>query len=260
MCVGVLVRGLVWVVVVGFAAGVVCAAEHALFVSDDECSLLGHGCQADLAAHPKGGLALLAEQHADDVGVEHVFGERSVGDGSAANHFGCRIRVQAKELLECRLGQTPSSVRPFWQEFQAALGIDASGRFYEAFHFDDNAADANALAKLVLNGTKGATAGLLWSSETTDKQLPSPGVFSVVTSWDGEPPCVIETSRVGIVPCDEVTERFAAAEGECDKTLRHWREVHWAYFSRECERVCKEPDLKMPVIYEQFSVAYATEV
>jgi uncharacterized protein YhfF len=154
----------------------------------------------------------------------------------------------------------PSCVRPFWREFQAALGIDASDRFYEAFHFDDNAADANALVKLVLNGTKGATAGLLWSCEATDKQLPSPGVFSVVISWDGEPLCVIETTDVDIMPFDQVTEHFAAAEGEGDKTLRHGREVHWAYFSRECERLGKEPDLRMPVIYQQFSVAYAADV
>ena len=48
---------------------------------------MGHVCEADLAAHPKG-LALLAEQHADDVGIVHVFGEGAVGDGSAANDFG----------------------------------------------------------------------------------------------------------------------------------------------------------------------------
>ena len=151
----------------------------------------------------------------------------------------------------------PESVQAFWQAFQAELGTDASERFYEAFHFDDNEADANALATLVLNGTKGATAGLLWSCEATDKPAPTPGVFSVVTSWDGEPLCVIETTAVDIVPFDEVTERFAAAEGEGDKTLRSWRETHWAYFGRECERLGKEPDLTMPVICEQFSVVYS---
>ena len=150
----------------------------------------------------------------------------------------------------------PSSVRSFWHEFQAVADIDASERFYEAFHFDDNEADANALAKLVLSGTKCGTAGLLWSFEAINKPLPSPGVFSVVTNWGGEPLCVIETTVVDIVAFDEVTERFAAVEGEGDKTLRYWREVHWAYFSRECERVGKEPTLQMPVICEQFYVVY----
>jgi uncharacterized protein YhfF len=150
----------------------------------------------------------------------------------------------------------PAAVRSFWEEFQGALGYDASERFYEAFHFDDNEADANELAKLVLLGTKRATAGLQWSFEAAKKPLPRPGVLSVVTNWQTEPQCVIETMHVAIVPFDNVTERFAAIEGEGDKTLRYWREAHWSYFGRECKRISKEPRLRMPVVCEEFRVVY----
>ena len=34
----------------------------------------------------------------------------------------------------------PSNIRPFWDEFQASIDFDASSRFYEVFHFDDNEA------------------------------------------------------------------------------------------------------------------------
>ena len=40
----------------------------------------------------------------------------------------------------------PSHVQAFWKQFEAAVGQDVSARFYEAFHFDDNEADANELA------------------------------------------------------------------------------------------------------------------
>ena len=150
----------------------------------------------------------------------------------------------------------PIAIRSFWEEFQAAAGYDASERFYEAFHFDDNERDANELARLVLLGTKRATSGLLWSFEAAEKPHPKPGVLSVVTNWQTEPLCVIETTDVAIVPFDEVTERFAATEGEGDKTLRYWREVHWSYFVRECERIGMEPSLRMPVVCEEFSVTY----
>lgn len=149
----------------------------------------------------------------------------------------------------------PANIRSFWDEFQSAMGYGASERFYEAFHFDDNERDANALASLVLAGTKRATAGLLWSFETARKPLPKPGALSVVTNWHCEPLCVIETTNVAIVPFDEVTERFAATEGEGDKTLRHWRRVHWRYLGRECKRIGKEPSLRMPVVCEEFAVA-----
>ncbi len=150
----------------------------------------------------------------------------------------------------------PVDIRSFWDEFQGAMGYDASERFYEAFHFDDNERDANELARLVLAGTKRATAGLLWSFEAVNKPLPKRGVFSVVTNWHSEPQCVIETTNVAVVPFEEVTECFAAREGEGDKTLRHWREVHWSYFCRECERIGKEPNLRMPVVCEEFSLVY----
>jgi uncharacterized protein YhfF len=55
---------------------------------------------------------------------------------------------------------------------------DCSARFFEAFHFDDNESDANALADLVLAGVKQAT----------------------VTYWDGRPACVIETLEVEVFP------------------------------------------------------------
>jgi len=152
--------------------------------------------------------------------------------------------------------EIPVAARSFWDAFQDTLDYDATGCFYEAFHFDDNERDANELAEQVLLGTKRATAGLQWSFEVANKPLPRPGVLSVVTNWQEEPQCVIETTNVEIVPFDDVSERFAETEGEGDKTLQYWREVHWAYFGRECKRIGREPGLQMPVICEEFRVVY----
>ena len=68
--------------------------------------------------------------------------------------------------------------------------------------------------------------------------------------------CIIETNVVTVVPFEEVPEDFAAAEGEGDKSLRYWREAHWAYFGRECQRIGKELSLRMPVVCERFAVVY----
>ncbi len=150
----------------------------------------------------------------------------------------------------------PRSTRPFWLEFQAIVGGDAQARFYEAFHFDDNEPSANELAQLVLVGTKRATAGLAWSFEARNRPPPKPGDLSVVTNWQGEPLCVIETKAVATVPFEEVSEEFAATEGEGDGSLRYWRAVHWAYFGRECQRIGRVPGLRMPIVCEQFEVIY----
>src|SRR4030095_15291684 len=95
---------------------------------------------------------------------------------------------------------------------------------------------ANELADLVLRGTKRATAGLVWVFEARRMPIPKPGDLSVVTWWNGQPVCVIETTRVEIRPYDEVDADFAATEGEGDGSLAYWREGHWRGFSREWQR------------------------
>ena len=150
----------------------------------------------------------------------------------------------------------PPRIQPFWKSFTASSGRDVTSRFYEAFHFDDNEPSANALAALVLAGTKRATASLLWTFEATDRRMPAEGDLSVMTNWSGTPLCVIETRHIAIVPYEDVTAEFAATEGEGDGSLRYWREAHWAFFGRECARIGRTPDLRMPVVCERFEVVY----
>ncbi|HEX7868213.1 MAG TPA: ASCH domain-containing protein [Variovorax sp.] len=149
----------------------------------------------------------------------------------------------------------PSHLLPFWERFQAAIGADVSARFCEAFHFDDNEAGATELARLVLEGRKRGTASLEWSFES-GRPRPGPGDLSVVTDWHGKPLCVIETRSVAVMPFDEVGKDFAAVEAEGDGSLRYWREGHWQYFSGECERIGRKPDMRMPVLCETFEVVY----
>lgn len=86
--------------------------------------------------------------------------------------------------------------------------------------------------------------------------IPKAGDLSVVTNWQQEPFCIVETTHVAVVPYGEVSEAFAAIEGEGDGSLNYWRNVHWDYFSRECQRIDREPSVCMPVVCEQFKVVY----
>ncbi|MEO7708748.1 MAG: ASCH domain-containing protein [Caldimonas sp.] len=150
----------------------------------------------------------------------------------------------------------PPAVVPFWREFCAAIGEDRTDRFFEAFHFDDNAASANALAALVLARVKRATAGLVWSYEHAGVPLPQVGQLSVVTDFGGKPLGIIETIRVDVVPYDAVSAEFAATEGEGDGSLAYWRRAHWAYFGRECARIGRTPSFDMPVACERFELIH----
>ena len=63
------------------------------------------------------------------------------------------------------------------------------------------------------------------------------------------------TTRVRVLPFDEVDEEHARAEGEGDRTLRHWREVHEQFFTEHAGGRDFAPD--MPVVLEELRVVYA---
>lgn len=145
---------------------------------------------------------------------------------------------------------------PFWRGFLDAHDREAGTPLSDVFHFSDNEPDAIELATLVLGGAKTGTASLAWTYEAKVAPLPAAGDFSIVTDWHGAPLCVIETTGVVLAPFDAVTAGFAASEGEGDRSLEHWRRVHWDYFGRECARLGLSPVRDMPVVCENFRVVH----
>jgi uncharacterized protein YhfF/GNAT superfamily N-acetyltransferase len=143
-----------------------------------------------------------------------------------------------------------------WSAYARSVGGIADARFYEAFQFGDSQAMADELGQLVLIGTKRATTGAVWSFEASGKRLPLPGDLSVVLDGQGTALCIIETTRVDVMPFDAVSAEFAAVEGEGDGSLAFWRQAHIAYFTRECERAGRTFGGGMPVACERFRVVW----
>ncbi|MEZ5305742.1 MAG: ASCH domain-containing protein [Pyrinomonadaceae bacterium] len=153
----------------------------------------------------------------------------------------------------------PKELEAFWLKFASTVDGVLEDRFYEAFYFGDSGEMAAELAALVLEGKKRATASALWTYESTGKPLPKIGDLSVITDFSGRPHCAIETTEISIVPFIDVTEDFAAAEGEGDCSLGFWRDVHEVYFKRECENAGREFDASMPVVCERFEVVFVPD-
>lgn len=150
----------------------------------------------------------------------------------------------------------PSHVLPMWSAFSLEEGGINDEKFYEAFSFGDSSPMADELGKLVLAGIKRATAGSVWSYESTGKGVPKPGDLSVVTDSNDTPLCIIETVQVDIVPFFAVSEEFAATEGEGDGSLDYWRKAHLDYFTRECERSGRSFNHEMLLACERFRVVH----
>ncbi len=146
------------------------------------------------------------------------------------------------------------TVEEYWKKYKEATG-DKTEK-YGAYYFCNNENDAKELAELVVSGKKRATASCAWVFEYESEPIPKEGDICVITDFYGEPKCVVKTTRVDVVPFNEVTAGFAATEGEGDLSLEFWREAHKRFFTMECEEMGREFSEEMPVVCEQFKVVY----
>lgn len=153
----------------------------------------------------------------------------------------------------------PKTAAELWAEFidsASPAAEDAVDATYSAWQFGYGVEQGNRLLDCVLNGPKRATAGALWAYEAEGEAIPVAGDFGVLLDGHGNARCVIRTASVDVVPFDQVDAAFAYDEGEGDRTLEYWRDVHWTYFSRELEELGRAASADMPVVCERFEVVF----
>ena len=145
--------------------------------------------------------------------------------------------------------------KDLWEAFITNNNLADCG--YEAWAFG---VEADLLAHLVAIGEKTATASAYPLYELENVPLPKRGAYNVVLDSNGDGVCIIQTQKVTVVPFSEVTAEHAYKEGEGDKSLDYWREVHEKFFA-EC---LNEAGLKftsdMKVVCEEFSVVFKKQV
>lgn len=146
-------------------------------------------------------------------------------------------------------------IEEFWQEFLRDTGRDPNTRYLESFHFDLNEKSANELLELVLIGKKRATASSLLAYDKENCPAPQVGDLSIVTDWDNNPRCVIETTAVTIYKFREITFDICKREGE-DECLETWQKGHAKYFTLDGKELGYEFSEDMPVLFEDFVVVY----
>ena len=144
-------------------------------------------------------------------------------------------------------------INEFWEDF--LLKINKDTKYIDCFHFESTEQWANELLKLVLIGQKKATSSSLLAYQTDGDRIPEVGDLSIVTDWDGNPKCVIETTNVMIIPFKEITFDICKREGE-DENLESWRKGHISFFSREGKELGYTFSEDMLVIFEDFKVVF----
>ncbi|MFH0261117.1 ASCH domain-containing protein [Vibrio barjaei] len=99
-----------------------------------------------------------------------------------------------------------------------------------AEHFCGDEYNANQCAKLINEGIKTASCSLKAGYEIEQEPLPQVGRLSVVLDWEQNPICIVKLTSVEVCPFNQVSEAFAYAEGEGDRTYQWWKQAHLRFF------------------------------
>ena len=160
----------------------------------------------------------------------------------------------------------PAAVEAFWRVARVRARLEHTVPTYfgqsalaavppPAWSFGATRAEADELLGLVLAGTKTATSSARADYDASDdhpaEDLPSVGGLGIVTDADGRPRALVVTTEVSQARFDEVDEEHAWLEGEGNRSLLHWRDVHETFFSTHGSF---SPD--MQVVLERFAVLH----
>ena len=161
--------------------------------------------------------------------------------------------------------EQPTDVEAFWNLARFHAKLNAAPTYFgpttlevvppPAWSFGASAEHADELLRLVLDGTKTATASALWDYEADGEALPETGSLSIILDGVGHPHALIETTDVTVTPFDEVDDEHAWLEGEGDRSLTHWRDVHERFFTEHAGHD-RGFAADMPIVLERFRVVY----
>ncbi len=112
------------------------------------------------------------------------------------------------------------------------------------------------LAELVVKGVKTATASAYDEYVHYEEELPKVGDLDVVLDGQGQAVAIIETTKVTVIPFRDVSADHAYKEGEGDRSLTYWRQVHEELFTKWLADIGLTFSPESKVVLEEFQLVY----
>lgn len=125
---------------------------------------------------------------------------------------------------------------------------------YEAWCYGGEMPDL--LAELTVLGTKTATASAYPFYEYEKCELPKVEKYNIILDTKGSAVCITKTIHVTIVPFMEVSVEHAYKEGEGNRSLQYWRDIHAKVFTEELSKINENFSEDMLVVCEEFQVVF----
>ena len=115
---------------------------------------------------------------------------------------------------------------------------------------------ADDLANLVVRSEKTATASAYELYKLENEPLPQAGTFDIILDSQDRAVCIIEITKVSVLPFNQVSSEHAFKEGEGDKSLAYWQQVHQEFFTKCLEGAGLEFSSETGVVLEEFRKVY----
>lgn len=119
--------------------------------------------------------------------------------------------------------------------------------------------DPDTLAQLVKDGLKTATCSGLIFYQLENEPLPTTEDYNIILNSDDQPVAITKTVDVTITPMNEVSEEFAIAEGEGDRTYQYWWDEHKKFFKKELSAIGREFVEDMLLVCERFELIHVKD-
>lgn len=116
--------------------------------------------------------------------------------------------------------------------------------------------EADLLADLVLKGEKTATASAYDLYAVDNEPLPREGTFDIILDSQDRAVCIVEITKVSVESFNQVSSEHAFKEGEGDKSLAYWRQVHEDFFTDCLGEVGLTFTSESKVVLEEFRKIY----
>lgn len=159
-----------------------------------------------------------------------------------------------------------AAAESMWADYLAHRAISPEvAPHHVAESFGDHPALADELLGVILNGTKRATSSLACEYAYYDERVPQPDDHCIICDGQGEPKAILRVISVDRSSFYEVDGQFAAAEGEGDLSLAHWRREHEKFWRRTQKTIGRDwspEDTQKPggeLILERFEICWPEE-
>lgn len=143
---------------------------------------------------------------------------------------------------------TPKEMWMAYKKINPEIGDE-----FDAWAFGVSADD---LANLVVRGEKTATASAYELYKLENEPLPQAETFDVILDSQDRAVCIIEITKVSVLPFNQVSSEHAFKEGEGDKSLAYWQRVHQEFFTECLAEAGLEFSSETGVVLEEFRKVY----